>query len=1237
MQNNLELKQSIKKHLGNLEAANYFEGIMAFWQSLGYYSQRQPEKQSYSYLEFKTDFDSEDKLKEERALSEDWRQLHLLFQITSDELSDFVQTDFLEEQDFKPHLKSYIFAALELKKDGYSRGAIAEIARQINRCFRVPLIIAFKYGEKLTIAVVGRRQNRRDLNKDVLEKVTLIRDIEFCEPHRAHIEILFELALTQLSGLYAITSFDDLHRAWEKTLDLNELNKKFYQELSNWYFWAIQETEFPDGEEEKRELRNPISIIRLITRMFFVWFMKEKKLIPEALFDSRVIQKILNFKDYNDSTYYKAILQNLFFATLNSEMEIEGKPERRFRSSANNRSGANDDFLIHNYFRYKQYFTEPETIIPKYFQDIPFLNGGLFECLDKEINENKQRKYLRIDGFSDRTDNVLKVPDMLFLDEQERKIDLNPIYGTEGKSYKVKGLLSILNSYKFTVAENTPIEEEVALDPELLGRVFENLLAAYNPETRSTARKETGSFYTPRNIVDYMVDESLIIHIYKALHEQNPDDHADYKLRLQLLFAYADEDHLFTDAECNTIIAAIDNLKAIDPACGSGAFLMGLLLKMVYILHKLDPHNEKWKAQQINRLEEQIKHTKQIYSDYQVRQNIVEQLEASRADIINTFDEYDFDYSRKLFLIENCIYGVDIQPIAIQIAKLRFFLSLLVDEQKRTDRPNLGIRALPNMESKLLAADSLMHLGLDTNREIFEHGLNDFKQELKELQKEYFTARTRKHKRDLREKDAKLRQAFSKKLMSLDAGPTVAEKIALWNPYQTNEYADFLDLGVMFGIDHVNLVIANPPYIRQEDIPNKTEIKASGYKVYNSTSDIYTYFYEQAFRLLDEGGTATFITSNKWMRSKYGEKLRKFFKNETKLLNLIDFGGYQVFGSATVDTNILVFQRAEAALKHKLSYVNIDESYHGESLAEYFYNHQNYIEQTKLEDRGWTLAKQHILALKEKIEKQGKPLKDWNIGIHFGIKTGYNPAFIIDTSTKERLCDEDPKSIEIIKPLLRGRDVKRYRYKWAGKWLILIPTGWTNENRENTEAEEFFQTKYRAIYRFMKEMGDKPSKGKGLYNRDDQGDYWWELRACDYYDEFEKEKIIWPDIAENSSFQIDKNGFYTSNTAYLFTGSNLLYLLGVLNSQIFNFYYKLISSGLGENARRGFKVFIEQFPVASRLDESKMMEITSDAEKLSMASGEKRTQELESKINSLLYEYYGFNEADIKVIEKGGE
>jgi hypothetical protein len=308
----------------------------------------------------------------------------------------------------------------------------------------------------------------------VLEKVTLIKDIRSAAPHRAHLDILFELSCEEVSRRHPVTNFLELHRAWQNVLDIQELNKRFFRELANWYFWAVQEVEFPEDAEADRDIRSATSVIRLLTRLMFVWFLKEKQVIPDALFDKAVLDEYLKYDDATGSTYYKAILQNLFFATLNTEMAKDNPHSRKF---------VHRQYGVQGFYRYSRFFYDQDTAL-ELFRDIPFLNGGLFENLDKQVGTPQE---VRIDCFSDRRDNEarLKVPDRLFFGE-EAEIDLSQIYGdTRRRHEKVKGLIPLLKSYKFTIAENTPVEEEIALDPELLGKVFENLLASYNPETRT--------------------------------------------------------------------------------------------------------------------------------------------------------------------------------------------------------------------------------------------------------------------------------------------------------------------------------------------------------------------------------------------------------------------------------------------------------------------------------------------------------------------------------------------------------------------------------------------------------------------------------------------------------------------------------------------------------------------------------------------------------------------------------
>ena len=509
-----------------------------------------------------------------------------------------------------------------------------------------------------------------------------------------------------LNNLGRVTSEKDL----TERFSVEVLTKAFYQELSDWYAWAVKIIRFPSKLDDKNDddKYNAEAAIRLVTRLIFVWFLKQKQLIPEEFFDEDYIRENL-IEDFNPNTkvdlfyksyeskYYKAILQNLFFAMLNSPITKEGDSElseRHFRSGRG-------DYDNNKLMRYETMFKNPQLFIDLANRTVPFLNGGLFDCLDDKDNKNY------VDGFSDREEvkKSLVVPDYLFFGEEVGKnIDLSEWYGDKKKKrVSASGIIDILKRYNFTVEENTPFDQEVSLDPELLGKVFENLLASYNSETQTTARKQTGSFYTPRDIVQYMVDESLVAHLKRIVGEELE---AEYRK----LISYVVEEYLLTDAQKQQVMEAIYHCKILDPACGSGAFPVGMLQQMVHILSKLDPINELWKKMMLDKAVNESRTAFQAESR--------EEREERLKDIENSFDENlnNPDYARKLYLIENCIYGVDIQPIAIQISKLRFFISLVVDQKTTTDPANnFGIRPLPNLEAKFVAANSLIPLAKAEN------------------------------------------------------------------------------------------------------------------------------------------------------------------------------------------------------------------------------------------------------------------------------------------------------------------------------------------------------------------------------------------------------------------------------------------------------------------------------------------------------------------------------------------
>ena len=893
------LKMEIQRGLSNFTDRQLAKNAMQLLKVLGYESQRTLSRTSNTVEAFLEDFDRHERMNRENAHTHEWQTVDFLFQLTADEIGQHTQETitFHENQGVDDTIYySYLFLAIKLKGDTYSRTTLATITREINKLYTMPALLIFQHGRTITFAIINRRPSQRDSDRDVLEKVTLIKDIDVHNSHRAHLDILAELSLDALYHRYEFSNFLELHQAWQRTLDISELNRRFFKEIADWYFWAVDKVTFPPDAGDDETVRNATCVIRLITRLIFVWFLKERSLVPDALFDADDIAELLTSVDPQESTYYKGILQNLFFATLNQEMNTSEKPNtRKFRGEGR------QHYNITSLYRYKRYFRDPAAALGL-FETIPFLNGGLFECLDKPAPDDG-KTILRVDGFSDREDNPLSVPNDLFFSEPQT-VNLNAVYDTKNNRYTVQGLIHILNRYKFTIAENTPIEQEVALDPELLGQVFENLLAAYNPETGTTARKQTGSFYTPREIVNYMVDESLTAYL-KESSRHNPLCRST-ETKFRHLLSYNDEPHQFTDTETEQLITAIDTLKILDPACGSGAFPMGILHKLVFLLGKLDPRNAQWRQRQIDRVENTITEAEKI-DDSVIRESTIDELEGEIENINEAFERNELDYGRKLYLIENCIYGVDIQPIATQIAKLRFFISLIVEQRIDDTRENRGVRPLPNLETKFVAANTLLDVEKPAQLLLRNPEIDSKEKALEEVRRRHFTARTPRTKERYRQRDADLRAEISALLQSDGFPSETTEKIAAWDPYDQNATADFFDPEWMFGItDGFDVVIGNPPYVRQEKIKALKPILKKRYTCYTGAADLYVYFYERGLQLLNANGTHTFICSNSWLDVNYGAPLQKYLLDNTAGAVICHSEAEREFESADINTIVSI-------------------------------------------------------------------------------------------------------------------------------------------------------------------------------------------------------------------------------------------------------------------------------------------------------------------------------------------
>ncbi|MBQ6771097.1 MAG: Eco57I restriction-modification methylase domain-containing protein, partial [Bacteroidales bacterium] len=944
---------------------------------------------------------------------------------------------------------------------------------------------------------------------------------------------------------------DDVKEAFS----VEALTKEFYNELFDWYQRAVNPNSgiyFPNNTDTVDDDFEDIDkkIIRLITRLMFVWFIKQKGLVPNCLFEETDLQKILTDFDplsTEQGNYYNAILQNLFFATLNRAIEDE-EGKRGFAKLKGQRD-------VKTLYRYAEMFNLGEEDIIQLFSEVPFLNGGLFECLDKTKKIDGVETPYNYDGFSrndfkfanGRYRHRAFIPNKFFFEPEQ-------------------GLLSILKRYNFTIEENTPNEQQVALDPELLGKVFENLLGAYNPETKETARNQSGSFYTPREIVSYMVDESLIAYLGDTplVRSMFRDDFVP------------DELHW---SDYQLIAGKLKSVKILDPACGSGAFPMGLLNRIVELLQKIETDKT--------------------------------------------------TYELKLNIIENCIYGSDIQSIAAQITKLRFFISLICDCEKDASKPNFGIPTLPNLETKFVTANSL--IGLRKIREgefvgsLFENPeIAPTKDALRNVRHEHFKAKTASAKQRLRKQDDELR----KKLAGLltddnDFAPEDAKQMAEWNPYDQNATSPFFDSEWMFGVtDGFDIVIGNPPYIQLQNDGGKLGklYQPCGFKTFASTGDIYCLFYERGHQLLKQDGHLCYITSNKWMRAGYGEKTRGFFAKETDPKLLIDFAGVKVFESATVDTNILLFSKSSNKHETVCAVTNKQNKDSVKNLSDFVRQQHSVCDFS--DSNSWVILSPIEQSIKKKIETVGVPLKDWDININYGIKTGFNDAFIITTEKRNEILancqtdDERQRTAELIRPILRGRDIKRYGYEWADLWLI------NTHNGIKGKIPPIDINDYPAIKQHLDCYWDKISK------RDDKGVTPYNLRNCAYLDDFFKPKICWKAVGRNLTFAIVEAGtFLTAPASFIQAGRYNEYIMAFLCSTVGKYFIYQNSDTTGAGDIMLNIQSLIKFPIP--ICEAEIQPLSELVKQQSLDYSSDRQQ----LINLWLYKSYGFNSAEIEAIE----
>jgi hypothetical protein len=855
-----------------------------------------------------------------------------------------------------------------------------------------------------------------------------------------------------------------IHELLWKGLQLNEVNKKFYQGISEHFQKLVSELKKNHLSFEEKDIQ--LFSSRLIGRLLFIWFLRKMDLINKEM-------NYFDLEGHESSIYYEKKIKPLFFETLNLPIT-----ERKHK--------------------------DLET---------PFLNGGLFEVHDNDFYDTK-----------------IKFPRNFF----------NSLY-------------EHLNGFNFTVDESTPEYEQVAIDPEMLGRVFENLLASIVPETSNAAneRKNKGAFYTPREIVSFMCKESL-----KEFFKTKLDDDSltpgieklidlnDAKFLELKSTGLADLWGVRSKDVVPKLIDSLNDIKIFDPACGSGAFPMGMLQLISRTYDRLTAKYDLEKKKHIP------------------------------ASGRTTYNKYE----SKLNIIRNNLYGSDIEPMAIEIARLRSWLSLIIEEKGQA-------HPLPNLDFNFVCSNTLIKLEEDNN--LF--GMS-FEDDFEKLREKYYNVHSKEAKLKLREEFETLYQNNYDDTVSSKR----VQQLKSWNPFDISKPSDFFDAKTMFNVEGFDIVIANPPYVNfsKIDLKLKSYLR-DNFKSFSPRGDLYTVFIEKAIDLINKKGIFVYITSNKWLINSYANDLRNLIIDRTNPIKLIDLGA-DVFESATVDTAIIVAVKDH--FRDSLKAVCLSKT----NLEELNFSNLSYNKSILLKNTPFIILneKEHSIIIKL-LNEPDKIDKIPGINIGRGLMTGFNDAFLINKETYNIIKSEFSArkyKFEIdyfIKKVIAGKDIKNKNVNWDEKYIIFA-----HHNSLKLIIDTF--PIYNHLIKYEQSLKARAQCRKTASK--EAMHHWLELDnrpSISLVSEYNNPKIIWPDISENPNFVIDRNGYFVLDTAYTITGSCVDKLYNYLNSEVIKFLLNKITPSLGNNSRRYKSSYIKQIPVSvEKFLESKEYEFPLSREEL---------------------------------------
>ncbi len=989
--------------------------------------------------------------------------------------------------------------------------------------------------------------------------------------------------------------------------DSNSLDKNFYSELLH----IIGLTEVKEGgkkliKRHEKENRNDGSLL-------------ENAILQLESEDK--LNYIPNLKQYGENkddqlfaigleltiTWVNRIL---FLKLLEAQLISYHKGDKSY--SFLNADSIKDYDVLNNLF-FKVLAKKTDERIDRLVKDfgkVPYLNSSLFEPTELE------RIGLSINQLEDNISLPL-LSSTVVKDANGKKVT--------GTKNALNYFFSFLDAYDFASEGSEDIQEDnkTLINASVLGLIFEKINGY-----------KDGSFFTPSFITMYMCKETIRRAVLQKFNETLKWSCNDFS---ELYNIIKDK------KEANSII---NSLKICDPAVGSGHFLVSALNEIIAIKHDLG-----------------------ILTDRQGKTLRDYSIEVVNDELIITDDDgIPFQYNitnkesqriqetlfhEKQTIIENCLFGVDINPNSVKICRLRLWIELLKNSYYKTDSNEL--ETLPNIDINIKCGNSLIsRFGLD---EDLKQTLKKSKQTIqsyKDAVKTYQNADSKEQKREMEDLISGIKSNFKTEISSNSKEIKDLQRTSLEynNKYVTEqlfevkltkaqlkdkreleekikkqhatiddikdnkvyenafewrfEFPETLnDDGEFTGFD---LIIGNPPYIQLQKMgADGAFLEKMSFITYSKTGDIYSLFYELGFNLLKQNGLLTFITSNKWMRAAYGESLRKYFIEKTNPILLLDFGGVQVFDSATVDTNILISSKNKYEIPTNACMLNKDFS---SDLFEDFISNNS--TPTFFKSESWVVLSPIEIRLKEKIEKMGTPLKDWDIKIYRGVLTGYNEAFIIDGKKKDELIKEDPNSVEIIRPILRGRDIKKYSHDFADLWLINSHNGVKEKDVNPININDYPAIK-KHLDQYLLQLEKRLDKGDTIYN----------LRNCAYIEDFSKQKLVWKRIGSILRFSLDETGCISLDSTCFAVGESIKYLTAFFNSKVGNYVLKdSPKTGTGD-----LLISVQAFdniaiPKIGNVLEEKINALIDEIKRL---DNEKEILKIEKHLDQIFYDLYDFN------------